>query len=97
MVGDGMKTAIYEGIDLPVVFVKPWFTSARAWGLVRVTKKFYCIRFNDVYVGKFQRNDLAYAVGDTGRTPSRITKESVAEIEQFVNDGLWDSGWKPKK
>ena len=97
-----MKTQVFEGKELPVVTIRHHFISMfpdHTCGVVRVTKNFYVLRLSERSTRKFERNpkwEISFEIGD-GFSKSYIPKEDVDELEQFVNGGLWDSGWKPVK
>ena len=88
----------------PLAHIKGhWEKGYRVWPVIRITKKYYVVAYNDRATDKYTRmpDNSLYNGRQIGEsyTPSRII--NVDEIEEFVNkngkNGLWDSGWSKLK
>ena len=87
-----------EGIVLPFVHIDNTLNPKYGFGVIRITKKFYVVRCNEVGTKNYRRVD-GYAAGEGGYSVSRILQKHREELERLAeeNGGVWNSGWKPKK
>lgn len=73
--------------------IKPfWYDETKKWEVVRITKKWIVVKYNDAATGKYNRKDgyCAGAFMDRASTPDKII--NLDELNNLANDngGIWE-------
>lgn len=68
------------------VTVKPRNWTPKQWPLVRITKKFIVVRYNDKATGRFRREDGYEAGADWNWPVAQIPADELAMLNKLADD-----------